>query len=223
MLIEVLLIVMAIGLVWGLQTTWTRKIVVVSAFSFRLPSVYQLQSHLTTDGLFRIIITIAFRLATFDEEAWTTNPTFSECLFVVWTQAELNYSIISATIPNLRPVMNSLNTQFGGLGPMSSDYYGSGRRTNTNYELSNLRSAASKNSVSKNMANQDSAALEGRSAAKYREVWVSGSNVPGTEGPADDGRNTTRQISGDATSVGSNDSRRMIIRKDQTFDISYEE
>lgn len=62
-----------------------------------------------------MIIPIVFRLATFDSSARNSDFFLAEDLFIVWTQTELNYSIISATIPTLRIFATTLNTQFGGL------------------------------------------------------------------------------------------------------------
>lgn len=62
-----------------------------------------------------MVIPIAFRLTTFNPAGRTSDFFLAEDLFVVWTQTELNYSIISATIPTLRIFATTLNTQFGGL------------------------------------------------------------------------------------------------------------
>ena len=44
---------------------------------------------------------------------------------MVWTQTQLNYSIISATIPTLRIFATTLNTQFGGLTAVERADYNS--------------------------------------------------------------------------------------------------
>ena len=72
---------------------------VVFVFSFRLP----------------LIIIIAFRLHSFNYNNLTTNFTFYESLYVTLTQTQVNYSLISATIPNLRPIINNLNTHYGAM------------------------------------------------------------------------------------------------------------
>jgi hypothetical protein len=72
---------------------------VVFVFSFRLP----------------LIIIIAFRLHYFNYNNLTTNFTFYETLYVTLTQTQVNYSLISATIPNLRPLLNNLNTHYGAM------------------------------------------------------------------------------------------------------------
>jgi hypothetical protein len=174
----------------------------------------------------RLIIVIAFRVATFDQRGYTTNPTLLEDLFIVWTQTELNYSIMSATIPALRPIMNDLNTQFGGLGQDADGRgYGYGyAKASQNYQLSNLRSAnASHHSKEEYSAKQSAAvnALDGRDVAYSYDIWVRDTN--GEAANQENGaQRDTKQASGDGTSVDSNDSRQMIIRKDTSFQVAYE-
>jgi hypothetical protein len=134
-------------------------------------------------------------------------------LFVVWTQTELSYSIISATIPTLRPVMNNLNTQFGGLGPDTSAYgYRSGYSNSSgNYQMSNMNSMDKKD-----MTTQQSLHRSHMDPREHEYSYGVGS-----------GRNAIKQTparhgNGDATSVDSNDSRQMIIRKDTTYQVRYE-
>jgi hypothetical protein len=97
-----------------LKTPASKKFVVVFVFSFRLP----------------IIIIIAFRLRTFDPTGLTTDFTFAETLYIAITQTQVNYSLISATIPNLRPIINNLNTHYGAMG--ESTLTGSNYNSNSN-------------------------------------------------------------------------------------------
>lgn len=96
------------------------------------------------------MIPIIFHLRTFDEFGRASNVTIVDTLFIVWTQTELNYAIIAATIPVLRPFTNNLNTQFGGLGESETAYgYNSQEsksqsKTIKSYELSQLRSRQSR-------------------------------------------------------------------------------
>lgn len=68
----------------------------------------------------RLIIPIVFRLAAFDPIGLTADPTFREVPFVIWTQVEMHLSLISATIPVLRPVIMNLSTNYSSLGPKDS-------------------------------------------------------------------------------------------------------
>jgi hypothetical protein len=97
-----------------LKTPASKKFVVVFVFSFRLP----------------IIIIIAFRLRSFHQSGLTTDFTFLETIYIALTQTQVNYSLISATIPNLRPIINNLNTHYGAMG--ESTLTGSNYNSNSN-------------------------------------------------------------------------------------------
>lgn len=184
----------------------------------------------------RMIITIAFRLSTFNKAGRITNPTLLEDLFIVWTQTELNYSFISATILNLRPFVNNLNTQFGGLGEAESGNgygYGSGSgihmRSNGSYQMSNLKSVDRSNIRDEYAATQSAGCWDGQcNAYSYgisvpsTGVGVGNSHSGGKKNAAKLEKPREEDIKGDATSVGSNDSRRMIIRKDMSWKLEYE-
>jgi hypothetical protein len=149
-----------------------------------------------------IIVPIAFRLATYDPAGLTLDPTFKEVLFVVWTQVELHFSIISATIPVLRPVANNLNTSYSSLGPIvsSEDYAGS----SSGYKLSTLKSASK---------------ITGRSTVLHlsnRATWETpdasaGSSAFVNHGP--ETRNAERRATPETDSIESHSSEQMIIRK----------
>ena len=161
-----------------------------------------------------MLIAISFRLGTFDEHGYTTNPTLLEDLFMVWTQTELSYSLVSATIPTLRPVMNNLNTQFGGLGLNIDAGYGypsTYDKTTGTYQMSNLRSMDKKNTRNERSMN--------RPQGDPREHTYS---YGVDTGQNEIKRTVPEHANGDATSVDSDDSRQMIIRKDITFDVRYE-
>jgi hypothetical protein len=63
-----------------------------------------------------ITIFVGFRLHTFDQEGYTTNPFLLEAPFIAWTQSQITYSLISATIPTFQNFLKNLNTGFGGIG-----------------------------------------------------------------------------------------------------------
>lgn len=171
-----------------------------------------------------MIIAIACRLVSFNESGYTTNPFFKEEIFIIWTQTELTYSIVSATIPTLRAVMNSLNTSFGNFGPHTQSGYGYASGSET-YRMSKMKSGRKSSSKNDDFDPQKSAIsqLDGRNNEYTYRVWA-----PGTDMDAINTR-TARQnnVSGsggeDATSVDSNDSRRLIIQKNTTFQVSYEQ
>ena len=125
----------------------------------------------------------------------------------MWTQTELSYSIMAATIPSLRPFIKTLSTNYGtspanGYGYGYGSGYGSGNNgTNgTNgtmqsgeYQMSNLRPKCKGDEY------------------KYR-IW-SAKNGGGTVGEPGAANKT------DAASLGSSDSQRMIIKKDFVWEV----
>lgn len=58
----------------------------------------------------------ALRLASFDAFSFSTNPTLAIASYVCWTQAELSYAIMAATIPTARKLMLSFITYYNGGG-----------------------------------------------------------------------------------------------------------
>lgn len=153
-----------------------------------------------------MIIFIAFRLASFDSTGLTTNPTFLQDKFIVWTQAELCYSLVAATIPSLRPFIQVLATNYGarpanGYGSSYDTGTASGQIPSGNYELGSLRP-------------------KGKDEYKYR-IWSATTN----DGPVKE--SVTADQSGakngaDGASLTSNDSQRMIIKKHQTWEVATE-
>ncbi|RMZ86389.1 hypothetical protein DV736_g6385, partial [Chaetothyriales sp. CBS 134916] len=166
---------------WNLQTSRSRKATIVASFACRL----------------LLIIAIAFRLATFDRVGLASNPSLEEAQFIVWSQAELNYAIISATIPSLLQFMKNLNTVFGGLSDQEQLTYGSHGRSNGLFPLSHLRWGT--NTRASNIAGQT-----------WEDVCL---NKSAAKTNAKTSSDTSKQ------SVGSSHSQRMIIRKDVSYQL----
>ncbi|KAB8292434.1 hypothetical protein EYC80_008160 [Monilinia laxa] len=200
---ELTFVLLAVYLVWSLRTSKSNKTIVVVAFSFRLP----------------MIIAIAYRLATFDANGLTKNPSILEDKFIIWTQTELNYSVISAIIPSLRPFVKNLSTNYGQeLGGRS----GYTLEDSQNYQLSNLGSVARKENSPQEArirddvnpddykfrvwGNQD---RQGASAKKNKTLGEGCSRF----------RKTAVDEGVDSFSVDSGDSQRMIIQKDITWTV----
>ena len=220
-----------------LKTPASKKFVVVFVFSFRLP----------------IIVIIAFRLRTFHQSGLTTNFTFLQSIYITLTQTQVNYSLISATIPNLRPIINNLNTHYGAMG--ESTLTGSNYNSNSNGSNSNSgnrtttgqRSGSRRNSRRSSMGNvfamgplkrfKSKAKDSAHSGAKANSSGLRGEeweDMPGLETVPSIGTQavetgssvhvsanrevgngvgpTMRDI--DGASARSNESQRMIIRKE---------
>ena len=178
---------------------------------------------------------IVFRIINFDNPDRIPNPTLFEAGFIIWTQAELCYSLIAATIPTLRPFVTNLNTQFGALGAAEGrgDYeYGDGSDQNS-HQLSKLRSgtksadpSSAKRSFTRdpNFATTHAAAstLDGKSDLYSYGVWTEAATED--ESKKRGGKRifsglVEEKPKGDATSVKSNESKRLVIRKDVTYEV----
>ncbi|KAK0246632.1 hypothetical protein LTS09_018226, partial [Friedmanniomyces endolithicus] len=194
---------MAIWLVWDLHTSMDNKVVVVAAFGFRLG----------------MIIIVGLRLASFNEKGFATNPTLLQAQFIVWTSTELNYSLVSATIPIVRPFVNNLSTNYGGGQGSGSNNHtsrsggnyvraGEGMSDNGTFEMSSMPR-------SKRQRNSDLQGLNGHVYGVRCYGVQGGGQQPGTVGNG----HALKTVNGDTTSVGSNDSEKMIIRKDVTWHV----
>jgi hypothetical protein len=173
-----------------------------------------------------MIILITFRLLTFDKTGRSRNFTLLETVFIVWTQTELNYSLISATIPTLRPFVSNFNTQLGGIGNTDGYGYGTGSSTidksNGSYQMSNLKSVDG-SKVRKEQTKVKTKNMRIGLNDTYSDDVQHTSEILDVEDSNTDGKSNTEKsdqpkddvINGDSTSVDSNDSRQMIIRKDR--------
>jgi hypothetical protein len=133
---ELSLVGMTIYLVSDLKAALDMKWTVIFAFSMRLPyvnppriSIYIPDSK--TDIARSLIVAIGFRLATFNVAGLTTNPTILQAEYISWTQTELAYSIIAATIPRLRPFIKKLATNYGA---NPANCFGAGQANETGDE-----------------------------------------------------------------------------------------
>jgi hypothetical protein len=130
---------------------------------------------------------------------------------VVWTQVELHLSIISATIPVLRPVVNNLNTSYSSLGPIVpfTGYSGSSGA----YKLSTLQPPSSVTGLSNaapttsKISGQISNAYTGTSAFACKNGQI---------------RTLKRRASPETDSIESHGSEQMIIRKQTSWRIEHD-
>ncbi|MCJ1291175.1 hypothetical protein MMC34_002718 [Xylographa carneopallida] len=121
---EIALFAVAIYIVQGLQMPLRRKATVVLAFAFRL----------------LLIIPIAFRLHYINSIVWLANPPLDLSTATLLTQVELNYGIIAATIPCLRPFMKATTTNFGAAANTQSPSGTNGPKSQEHYGLSSVAS-----------------------------------------------------------------------------------
>lgn len=154
----------------------------------------------------RIIVPIAFRLANHDQAGLITDPTFREVLFVVWTQVELHFSVILATIPILRPVINSLNTSYSSLGAAGSS---NGYVSMGTYELSALKTTGPR--IAKNMTTHQKSSICDAPIASANAFASSSADTQ-----------MNREETGlDTNSIESHGSEQMIIRKQTSWRVEH--
>ncbi|KAK4506415.1 hypothetical protein PRZ48_000145 [Zasmidium cellare] len=110
---------MSLWLIWSLKTTLSNKVTVIVTFGARLV----------------LVAIVALRLKSFNRSGQTSDPTLLEAEFIVWTSTELNYSVISATFPIMRPFVNNLTTNYGGRGSGGSDCISQKRGDNVTADI----------------------------------------------------------------------------------------
>ncbi len=192
----------------------TKKAVVVLAFLFRLPCVYVPQPHLMYSNLLietRLIAFALLRLHNLATGIRSPNPTLDLVGAVVWAEIELHYANIAATMPCLRPFMAAVSTEYGATEPrtaLGSKAYGSsgGDRKGASYILSSFGSAARKE---KNYSNIEATKTSRMSRKNTSRMNSDISRI-------DRSNNETTIVhegKHDEISIGSNDSRKMIIKK----------
>lgn len=157
----------------------------------------------------RMVVPIAFRLSTHDNAGLTMDPTFREVLFVVWTQVEMHFSLISATIPVLRPVIKNLNTSYSSLGPAgSSNCHGTSTGT---YKLSVLKKPCSQTVTNK--STQKESETPGNAS----------SNATAFASSSAQDRTLVKKTCPDTSSIESGSSEQMIIRKQMSWRVEHGE
>lgn len=185
-----------------------------------------------------MILPIVFRLANFKTIGRNSNVTLLDDLFVVWTQTEMNYSLISATIPSLRPFASNLNTQFGGLGEGESAYgYSHSRSSNKDrqssdatYQMSTMKSTTSSNDTRRSVTitgRPSVSKFSGNPADHYSyDIQATNPTSNNIVGSAHFRGIMTRQAlssdeitAADSNSLGSHDSQHLMIMKEVTYKV----
>lgn len=118
----------------------------------------------------------------------------------MWTQVELNYSLISANIPCIIPLVKILETRYGGVDQGSS---------NATYELTRLTNPRTQQQ-SQNRTYNFSLSVPGRTIGVTRQHGIAGSKTPKSK---EQKRNRN-------DSLGSDDSKGHIIRKDVSWEVT---
>lgn len=195
--LEVALFGCAVLLVSRLQTKFLKKFIVIIAFGLRLP----------------IIAVIVIRLTTFDADS-TADFSRTASLYVVWTVTQINFSLVSTTLPILKPFIRDLNTFYGALQP---NEYLRGSSSSTAYALSQLRSKRSdgtrgrskKNSASDGRDSVDLGAGLNHASEPTITTKIHAISVPSRS-------DTTRSHN----SIGAEEAQAMFIHVDTQWEVS---
>ncbi|KAF7511001.1 hypothetical protein GJ744_005547 [Endocarpon pusillum] len=208
---ELVMIILAIYLVWDAKLSRKNKAVVIIAFGLRAP----------------ILVGIAFRLQNFDYAGLTVNPTLLEAEFIVWSQAELHFSIVAATVPTLRRFVSGLATNYGALDVEKDP-------NESSYQLRSYGHSPSSGSTLKSANQQghlpiqwDEAQLTRTSpCATTEQIRITNEiDLPAVSAwnrsTGNDGISASRVETRDSNSVASNDSLRMIIKKHVAWTVEH--
>lgn len=146
-----------------------------------------------------------------DQAVASANPTLVGALGAILTQVEIFYSIMSATIPCLRPFLAGFVTNYGAMGGdtvMGGSHIGaSGKRdqkgSKGSYAMDSVSSGAEKSATKHEKGNREIDEEAFRPDCNANQARVTHGSSRGH----------------DASSIGSNDSTKMIIKKDVTYEV----
>ncbi|KAF1812931.1 hypothetical protein P152DRAFT_507237 [Eremomyces bilateralis CBS 781.70] len=185
--IEIILLVLPTWLILPLQMSWERRFQVIFAFWLRIP----------------VIAFTALKLYFFLPTVSSPVPSFTISSAIVWTQFLLCWSLMAASIPNLKTFMRSFNSGFGL--EIAGLTYGYGSR---NYEMNSLHTGSGHKSREQtlNRSHADSTADRLRTDALQTTTSIYGKGA---------------STEGEESSVTSGNSQEMIIRRDVQWTVSY--
>jgi hypothetical protein len=95
-----------------------------SRFVFCKCSVYVCERmNRLANNIDRIVVLTGFRIWSFDSSAFKTNPTLGGATYIVFTQAELTYSLLASTFPSTRRFVVDLVTYYNNGQFVGKDHY----------------------------------------------------------------------------------------------------
>ncbi|RMZ85697.1 hypothetical protein DV736_g6552, partial [Chaetothyriales sp. CBS 134916] len=210
--LEVVIFAVAVWiLVWNLHAPLQKKVSIVTIFGSRL----------------LIIVVIGLRLASLDEIGFQLNPSLQVASFSCCAQTEMNLSIITVTIPMARVLLANLITHYGGSGGLTAREtaaYSSGKQSrkpvSSSIHMDSLRPAISH----KDRRLDTRPYIEVRGDDIYDNlISHNRQHRAWTDGPTTSvGSGSEAAQTVDVVSVSSNGSKKMIIRKDVTYQVRYD-
>ena len=168
----------------------------------------------------RLIAFIILRLHYLGRGIHSPNPTLDLVGAVVWGEIELHYSVLAVTIPCLRPFMMAVSTDYGATEPrpaLGSRAYGSSggsaNKLGSSYVLNSMGSGQRSRMNSENNPSMFHKARMGASRL------TSNDSIFRTHRSQNKSVIASQEGNHDSGSIESNDSRRMIIKKEIDFKV----
>ena len=194
---ELAIFSLSLYLVSGLKMSMKLKATVVLAFALRLP----------------IIAMAATRLYYLDIEIDSTDPTLAGYNAVIWTQAQVSYSLFATAAACLGPFLRPFTRPYLADTRYAGHSSGRGKTIPAGYDLSNL--SGDKNSGSSKSGGghrKQASGLSEYASDRLRPDLVSHeSHISGSH-----------HASGQRPSLDSHDSKRMIITKNMDWTVEYD-
>lgn len=191
----------------------------------------------------RVIIPILTRLVYLGDKFSSSNPTLDGVLTAISTQIQICYAIIATTTPCLRPFMSALNTHYGGpkepktpsgtklsaskLSKQSGNSDGS-KRSATAPKSGHVFPLEDMTTTTRTVHVNEEEDTKANRQSTFSETKVQVSPVRPTSGRWDRSGSdyrvavVSRNLSGSARSMQSNDSRRVIISMDTEWQVEYQ-
>ncbi|OAA61560.1 hypothetical protein ISF_05639 [Cordyceps fumosorosea ARSEF 2679] len=210
---EVAAWLLMVELTWSVNMSAARKFQVIMAFSFRLP----------------LVILSGVHLHYFDQYPSAAEPQFAVIDSLLFQQAMISWSLISATVPNLKNFLKSFSIGMGFPLAYDDTMSGSGGA----YALRSFANSRSKGTAAAGSAAGNTGVVSttisarrrsdaGQSAQVSPHGWPAGGVLSGQTTEAQPYATSSREhVDDDANSgTGSQD---MIISKEIAWKITYEE
>ncbi|KAK0281832.1 hypothetical protein LTR54_000506 [Friedmanniomyces endolithicus] len=176
MLAEIFSLVLIVRIYVPLQIHWRAKVRGLSTFGLRM----------------MVVVFVAYRLLSLENLRTSSNPPFDQVEIVAWTQAELAFSLITATLSCLLAFMGQLNSGWGTMNSQAVMAQSQNQSQKTGGGSYELRSFLSGN---------------GKDLRSHKSMLTSEPSHKWTISAPQEGRR----------SLGSDDSTGMIIRRTVEF------
>ncbi|KAL3703930.1 hypothetical protein TMatcc_009620, partial [Talaromyces marneffei ATCC 18224] len=204
---------LALAVVYGVRTSLDRKILIMSAFGSRLLIIIFTVLHLQYEG----------------PASKSLDPTLAFIEPYLWIESAMHYSLIACTAFCLRPFMIAVSTNYGAAGDEFLSSSGGGVGSASGSRAGNIRDSYAMKAMSRSSRKKTgggstagNSVLQSTSSAVVGERYEGYLGTGVEHGPPVEAMR--RETSGhDASSVGSNESTKMIIRKDMNYTVEYEQ